>query len=153
MLFKDKINFKLPGGGGFAAHQDMQAGWQRYAPYFLTALVAIDAADAANGGLEIAVNWRGGGLVGRDWTPLDETETAALDFQPVATAPGDAVFFDCFVPHRSGPNLSARPRRVLYVTYNRLADGDQRARYYADKRRDFPPDVAREPGKTYVFRV
>ena len=68
-------------------------------------------------------------------------------------APGDAVFFDSFVPHRSGPNLSDEPRRVLYVTYNRLADGDHRAPYYADKRRSYPPDVEREPGKQYVYRV
>ena len=27
VLFKDKINFKFPGGDGFKAHQDMQAGW------------------------------------------------------------------------------------------------------------------------------
>jgi len=27
VLFKDKINFKLPGGDGFKEHQDVQAGW------------------------------------------------------------------------------------------------------------------------------
>ena len=27
VLFKDKINFKLPGGDGFKPHQDQQAGW------------------------------------------------------------------------------------------------------------------------------
>ncbi len=27
MLFKDKINFKLPGGDGFKPHQDQQTGW------------------------------------------------------------------------------------------------------------------------------
>jgi hypothetical protein len=27
VLFKDKINLKLPGGDGFKAHQDAQAGW------------------------------------------------------------------------------------------------------------------------------
>src|SRR5438105_10132691 len=26
-LFKEKINLKLPGGGGFEPHQDQQAGW------------------------------------------------------------------------------------------------------------------------------
>ena len=31
VLFKDKINYKMPGGQGFRAHQDVQAGWDRYA--------------------------------------------------------------------------------------------------------------------------
>ena len=62
-------------------------------------------------------------------------------------------FFDSYTPHRSGPNLTDKPRRVLYVTYNRLSEGEHRATYYADKRRSYPPDCEREPGKTYVFRV
>jgi len=59
--------------------------------------------------------------------------------RPVQTDPGDVIFFDSFVPHASGPNRTAAPRRVLYVTYSRACDGDHRARYFADKRRDFPP--------------
>ena len=44
LLFKDKINFKMPGGDGFKAHQDVQAGWDTYASYYVTVLVGIDAA-------------------------------------------------------------------------------------------------------------
>jgi hypothetical protein len=153
VLFKDKINLKLPGGGGFAPHQDQQAGWSVYAPLFVTALVAVDGATEANGCLELAAGHHTRGLLGREWAPLSEEELRGVDFVPCPTAPGDAVFFDSFVPHRSGPNLSDEPRRVLYVTYNRLADGDHRVRYYADKRRSYPPDVEREPGKQYVYRV
>ena len=29
----------------------------------------------------------------------------------------------------------------------------QRERYFEDKHRSFPPDIEREAGKTYVFRV
>ena len=36
VLFKDKINFKTPGSGGFESHQDVQAGWDRYAPLHIT---------------------------------------------------------------------------------------------------------------------
>ena len=42
---------------------------------------------------------------------------------------------------------------MLYVTYNRLTEGDHRERYFAEKRQNFPPDIEREPGKNYVFRV
>ncbi|MCI0582866.1 MAG: phytanoyl-CoA dioxygenase family protein [Chloroflexi bacterium] len=153
VLFKDKINFKLAGGDGFKPHQDQQAGWSVYAPLFVTALVAIDEATEANGCLELAAGHHTRGLIGPEWAPLAEAALQGVDFVPYPTAPGDTVFFDSFVPHRSGPNLSDEARRVLYVTYNRLADGDHRARYYADKRRNYPPDVEREPGKQYVYRV
>jgi len=42
---------------------------------------------------------------------------------------------------------------VLYLTYNRLGDGDHRAAYYRDKHASFPPDIDRVPGREYVFRV
>ena len=44
ILFKEKINFKLPGGDGFKPHQDQQAGWWNYAELFITALLSIDEA-------------------------------------------------------------------------------------------------------------
>ncbi|HWC02841.1 MAG TPA: phytanoyl-CoA dioxygenase family protein [Methylomirabilota bacterium] len=153
VLFKDKINFKLAGGDGFKPHQDQQAGWSVYASLFVTALVAIDEATEANGCLELAAGHHTRGLIGSEWAPLSERDLRGVEFVPCPTRPGDAVFFDSFVPHRSGPNLSDEPRRVLYVTYNRLGEGDHRAQYYADKRKSYPPDVEREPGKQYVYRV
>ena len=124
-----------------------------YAPLFVTALVAIDEATEANGCLELAAGHHTRGLIGREWAPLSDVDLRGVQFAPCPTAPGDTVYFDSYVPHRSGPNLSDEPRRVLYVTYNRLADGDHRARYYADKRKSYPPDVEREPGRQYVYRV
>ncbi|WP_333839698.1 phytanoyl-CoA dioxygenase family protein [Pelomicrobium sp.] len=153
VLFKDKINFKLPGGDGFTPHQDVQAGWDRYASLHITALVSIDAATRDNGCLELVAGRHREGLLGPHWAPLPQEVVETLDFVPCETAPGDVVFFDSYTPHRSAPNVSPRPRRVLYVTYNRLEEGDHRARYYADKRKSYPPDCEREPGKEYVFRV
>jgi ectoine hydroxylase-related dioxygenase (phytanoyl-CoA dioxygenase family) len=88
--------------------------------------------------------------MGEEWKPLEE---ARLSLQPVPTAPGDVSFFDSFVPHGSKPNLTATARRVLYLTFNLAAHGDQRARYYADKHAAFPPDIDRDPNQSYVFRV
>ncbi len=152
-LFKEKVNFKLPGGDGLKAHQDAQAGWNTYAANYITALVSIDPATVENGCLEVAAGWHGKGLVGDEWRPLEGAALAAMDFKPYPTAPGDALFFDAYAPHRSGPNLTGESRRVLYVTYNPAAEGDHRARYFADKRASFPPDIEREPGKVYVFKV
>lgn len=150
VLFKDKINFKMPGGSGFKAHQDQQAGWSVYAPLFITAMVTLDAATLQNGCLEIAAGRHREGLIGEQWVPLAEQ---GLDLEPVPTAPGDVIFFDSYVPHASKDNRTSQPRRILYLTYNLAAHGDQRARYFADKHAAFPPDVDRDRGKQYVFRV
>jgi 2-aminoethylphosphonate dioxygenase len=150
VLFKDKINLKMPGGGAFKAHQDQQAGWSVYAPLFVTAMVTLDAATLENGCLEIAPRHPGKGLIGAEWTPLDES---ALHLQAVPTLPGDVIFFDSFAPHASKPNFTAAPRRILYLTYNLASAGDQRDRYYRDKHAAFPPDIERQQGQAYVFRV
>ena len=77
-------------------------------------------------------------------------ERFALKF---ITRPGDAVFFDSFAPHRSMSNKTDQPRRVLYITFNKLSEGDHRVQYYADKRRSYPPDIERDPDKDYAFKV
>ena len=150
VLFKEKINFKLPGASGFKAHQDQQAGWTRYAPLFVTALVTIDPATIENGCLELAAGRHRGGLIGEEWNPLAED---GLDLVPVPTEPGDVMFFDSFVPHASKPNFTADPRRILYLTYNAAEYGDHRVQYFADKRAAFPPDIERTGTEAYVFRV
>ena len=149
-LFKEKINFKMPGAPGFKAHQDQQAGWARYAPLFVTAMVAIDAATVENGCLEIVPGRHREGLIGQEWTPLEE---AGLGLHAVPTAPGDVIFFDSFVPHASQANFTSAPRRILYLTYNLRAHGDHRAQYHAEKHAAFPPDIERAAGTDYVFRV
>jgi ectoine hydroxylase-related dioxygenase (phytanoyl-CoA dioxygenase family) len=153
VLFKDKINFKLPGGDGFKEHQDVQAGWDEFADLHVTAMVAIDETNEANGSLEMIPGLHRRGLLGRKWAPLTDEDTNHAAYQPVHCKPGDAVFFDSFAPHRSGSNRTNRARRVLYITYNRASAGDSRERYYTEKRRNYPPDVEREPGKDYRFKV
>ena len=150
VLFKDKINFKMPGGAGFKPHQDQQAGWSKYAPIFVTAMVTLDPVTLENGCLEMAAQRHREGLIGEEWVPLNEE---GLNLKAVPTDPGDVIFFDSFAPHASKPNLTAAPRRVLYLTYNLTAHGDHRTRYYADKYLAYPPDIERIKGKKYVFRV
>ncbi len=150
VLFKEKINLKLPGGSGFRAHQDQQAGWTRYAPLFLTAMVTLDPATVENGCLEIVSGRHKEGLIGEEWHPLEEDE---LNLVPVPTQPGDVIFFDSFAPHASKPNPTDQARRILYLTYNAVRYGDSRRQYFADKRAAFPPDVERVAGAEYVFKV
>ena len=149
-LFKEKINFKMPGAPGFKAHQDQQAGWEKFAPLFVTAMVSMDGATIENGCLEIVPGRHREGLIGPEWEPLAED---GLNLQPVPTHAGDVVFFDSFVPHASKPNFTDQPRRILYLTYNLASHGDHRAQYYAEKHASFPPDIERDGSTNYIFRV
>ena len=151
-LFKEKINFKMPGGDGFKPHQDSQAGWDTYTDFFISVLVSIDAATLENGCLELCRGHHQRGLF-NSWEPLSEADMEDMRFEPAPTAPGDVVFFDCYAPHQSSPNMSDTVRRIYYATYNRASDGDHMAQYYADKFKNFPPDIDRQAGKEYVFRV
>ena len=63
VLFKDKINFKLPGGDGFKEHQDVQAGWDDYGKLHITAMVAIDETNAENGSVEMIPGMHKQGLL------------------------------------------------------------------------------------------
>jgi len=153
ILFKEKINFKMPGGRGFEPHQDIQPGWDTYANYFISALITIDPSTVENGCLELAAGHHRCGLLGEKWKPLTPEQLRGVEFVKFPTAPGDVIFFDCFAPHQSAPNQTDLPRRNLYLTYNRKVGGDHRLRYYADKRQAFPPDFEREAGKEYRFKV
>jgi phosphonate degradation associated HDIG domain protein len=157
-LFKEKINFKLAGGAGFAPHQDAPAFTSFGQSLHITLMVSIDATTPENGCLEIAPHPgdRVALPTSADLTLAKEV-VDTLAWTPLPTSPGDFVFFDSFLPHRSGPNRTDRPRRALYVTYNKAADGNVRDAYYCEKRAVFPPDIERVPGKDYgdsgVFNV
>ena len=153
VLFKEKVNFQPAGGGGIAAHQDVQAGWLTYAKEFISVAVTIDESTLQNGCTEIDMNWRSGGLIGNLWEPLSEKELTQLKFEGVPTKLGDVIFFDGFVPHRAPKNGSNHQRRIMFVTYNAASQGDHREKYYADKRASYPPDNERDPNKEYRFRV
>ena len=152
-LFKEKINFKMPGGGGFKPHQDIQPGWDDYAKYFISALVTVDESTVKNGCLELASGHHERGLIGRKWEPLEGRELEGIEFKKYPMAPGDVAYFDCFVPHQSQENLTDKPRRNLYLTFNASSEGDHREKYFADKRKNYPPDHEREKGKEYAFKV
>jgi hypothetical protein len=153
VLFKDKINFKMPGGDGFREHQDVQAGWDEFADLHITAMIAVDETNEANGSLEMIAGMHRQGVLGSMWAPLTDDDTDHVEYTAVHCLPGDAVFFDSYAPHRSHPNRTDQARRVLYITYNKLSEGDSRDQYYRDKRQNYPPDIERDPDKDYSFKV
>ena len=152
VLFKEKINFKMSGGGGFEPHQDSQAGWEDYAQEFVNVMVCIDPATVQNGCLEVAAGHHQRGLL-RGMEPLTKEDMAGMEFRHHPTLPGDVLFFGAYTPHRSEPNLTRTTRRLYFATYNRASEGDHLEQYYADKHKNFPPDIEREANKEYVYKV
>jgi len=140
VLYKEKINYKLPGGAGYSPHQDAPA-YPMIARH-VSAMVAIDDADDGNGGLEVVSRCFAEILPVDDHGCLTAEVVARLEWRPVPLRAGQTLWFHSRTPHRSAANHSARPRRALYPTYNAAREGDLRAAYYEAKRAAFahPPD-------------
>ncbi len=135
VLFKEKINYKFPGGGGFAPHQDATA--YRFVDHHISCMVPLDPSTPESGCLHVAPGFQGGHMPTDERGRIEAGHAATLDWAPVPLQPGDLLFFDSYTPHYSDTNTTARPRRAMYLTYNAASRGDFRDRYYADKRAEF----------------
>ena len=134
VLFKDKLNFKAPGGGGFLLHQDATA----YAPdelanRHISVRLAVDESMENNGPLEIAPGRHREGILPHIDGVIGDAEQAFMAFEQVLVAPGEVVLFDSYLPHRSFANDSDSWRRSAYLTYNPESQGDLHAAYYEKK--------------------
>ena len=146
ILFKDKINFKRPNGGGFRPHQDVQARWDDFVKYSMSIMISADESTPENGCLEVASGQHKRGLIGEYNKPLEGEYLKAMNFEKIITKIGDCLFFDHFTPHQSKPNNSSKSRNNIYLSYNLLSEGDHRNEYLAAKRRGLPPDNERYEG-------
>ncbi|MBW7930415.1 MAG: phytanoyl-CoA dioxygenase family protein [Gammaproteobacteria bacterium] len=157
ILFKEKVNYKLPGCRADKLHQDQAAGWGSYADFFVTMAIVVDPNRRDNAALSFLANGKyERALMGPEWQPLTEADPPyepAEDYQLLEANPGDVIFFDCYVPHGSPPNSSDRQRRNIYLTFNRQSAGDLRQRYYHDKWAVYPPNRPGEARATASYRV
>ena len=115
-LFKEKINYKLPGGSGFEPHQDAPAFTSFDQRFHVTLLIAVDAQTRENGCLEFS-----------DPVPIYETlpqsEGGALEtelgnrlpWRAMELAAGAAVFFEL---HQT---IGEVPRRRLAIDIGHVA--------------------------------
>ena len=134
VLYKEKINYKLAGGAGYAPH-----GCPAY-PFVeshVSCMLAIDDATIDNGCLEV-VSGRHHEMLATDDDGCVPAELAeSFEWAAVEVLAGQTLWFHSRTPHRSGPNTSERARRALYPTYNSLAQGDLRTDYYREKAEQF----------------
>lgn len=134
VLFKDKLNFKGPGGGSFLAHQDATAySTGTLAKRHISVMVAVDESTPDNGPLEVATGKHLDGIFANAKGAMTPEAEASMEFVPVHVKPGDVVLFDSYLPHRSNANNSNGWRRLAYLTYNKLSEGDLHEAYYATK--------------------
>ncbi|CAN5509898.1 phytanoyl-CoA dioxygenase family protein [soil metagenome] len=151
VLYKEKVNYKLAGGAGYAPHQDAPA--YPFIAAHVSCMVAVDDSTLENGCLEVVDALHHAVL------PVDATgciDPALVDgyrWDPVEVPAGWTLWFHSRTPHRSGPNASAAPRRALYPTYNARSEGDLRADYYAEKLARFSAAGGRADGKVQVSLI
>ena len=144
VFFKEKINFKKAGGGGFNPHQDQISRWETYAKSFINVLICTDESTIENGCLEVSPGFHKMGLLGPVDKPIPQIWLEKMDFIPVTASLGDAIFFDGYTPHKSQENKSKNPRTNVYLTYNKLSEGNNRESYFSRKRKELPPDNERK---------
>jgi hypothetical protein len=141
VAFKDKLNYKQPGGAGYSTHQDQLAypGVDRV----VSILVAIDDCRVESGCL-----WLADGVT--ELLPVDdrgvvrEEVASALTWFPAELTAGDAVLIDGLAPHYSQANDSASPRRVFIASYAPTREHYDRARYYGERRELMQRDTKRD---------
>lgn len=115
------------------------------APY-ISILIGIDPATVENGCFEVAENWPVDNL---DILPMEspypdnpnfskiaQKYENEIDWKQLETSPGDVILFTERLPHRSKTNRSSKSRRILYGVYNPVSEGDNRQKYFDDKRKN-----------------
>lgn len=175
-LFKEKINYKLAGSGGFAPHIDAVAYTHIKDVKHLTILLSVDPSNMSNGGLEVvdashnmtvpidpATNcitndW----VASQKWTPVELEAGAYFLFllslwhESNVSIPicqhdkiGQLLIFTSYLAHRSEANRSSTDRKAVYATYNCASEGDNHKSYYEDRKIEWPATHMRKSNEQY----
>lgn len=121
----DQLNFKLPRVGTcFPYHQDesfLFGDALRRVQQFggVNLVIALDPADAENGGFEVLGRTHRGGLLDVKYDGSAMNHGLFDESRRVipTLAPGDALLFHPRLAHGSGPNLSDRRRRLITLWF------------------------------------
>ena len=126
-----KLSMKRPGSAGrWDWHQDY-AYWYFEGclyPDMLTATIAVDHTDEANGCLKLVAGSHKLGRIEHNKigmaSGVDPERLALIEQRHRVVScvmePGDVVFFHGNTLHASGPNVSDRPRTLLHMSYNAI---------------------------------
>lgn len=156
-LFKEKINYKVAKAGGYDPHIDASSYEHIKSlkdKIHTTLLIAVERATVENGCLEVVpgshVDGRtnpiptvGGKTITDEWTKAHEWKAIPLE-------PGQALIFDSYLAHRSGPNHTDSGRACLYATYSTQREGENvHTEYYEHRSKYWPATANRDPEHDY----
>jgi len=155
-LFKDKLNFKYPGGSGFSPHIDghflwrnknnnFKKGWKIYSKNFLSIVTPLERTDKNNGCIYISKKNNTFNL-GNNFdqilkkivlhTPnIKKKYLTKFKFYPIIMSEGDICIFNWKCAHMSKKNTSKKSRMIFYTTYCKYSKKNKniRNKYYIDK--------------------
>ena len=156
VLFKDKLNFKYPGGKGYVPHVDghfywrdkynkAKRGWSIYSNSFTNVVIPLERTDKNNGCLYLSSK-KDLKKLGNSWsevtkkldkfTPnIKKKYLKKFKFFPAVLEAGDILIFDWHCAHKSSNNNSKRSRMIFYATYcsQDKKIKNVRKKYYNDK--------------------
>lgn len=154
-LFKDKLNFKYPGGIGYLPHIDghffwkdknnkIQNGWKKYADDFVNLVIPLEKSDKKNGCLYLAQKKNIKNL-GNSFKKITKkmsmgtpniklSDKKKFNYTAAELEKGDICLFDWKCAHFSKNNNSNRSRMIFYATYyKKNGKKNIRNNYYLDK--------------------
>ena len=154
-IFKDKLNFKYPGGKGYLPHIDghflwrdkndkMQDGWKKYADDFVNLVIPLEKTDKKNGCLYLA-NKKYIKYLGNSFNEVSKklsigtpnikfNDKKKFKYVPIELEKGDICLFDWKCAHFSKNNNSKKSRMIFYATYHERNERKNiRNNYYLDK--------------------
>ena len=154
-LFKDKLNFKYPGGQGYLPHIDghfiwrdrknkKQNGWKKYSDDFINLVIPLEKSNKKNGCIYVA-DISDTKKLGTSFnkitkkmilgTPnINQRDIKKFKFNSIELKEGDICLFDWKCAHFSKNNNSKNSRMIFYATYykkNKIKN--VRSKYYYDK--------------------
>ncbi len=155
ILFKDKLNFKFPGGKGYLPHIDghfywrdnnkkYQNGWKKYSSNFINLVLPLESSNIKNGCIYVA-NKNDTKKIGSTFssiankliinTPNIKTKDfKRFKFFPIELNVGDICLFNWKCAHYSENNYSNRSRMIFYATFcKKNKNKNLRVKYYYDK--------------------
>ena len=158
-LFKDKLNFKFPGGKGYLPHIDghfywkdknkkYQNGWKKYSSDFINLVLPLEKTNIANGCIYVS-NKKNTNRIGNSFSKITNRLTLntpnikkkdinKFKFHPIELKVGDICFFNWKCAHYSENNQSSKSRMIFYATYcKKNKNKDLRKLYYFDKQNSY----------------
>ena len=160
-LFKEKLNFKYPGGEGFKPHIDghflwrdkdnkIRNGWKEYSNDFLSIVIPLEKVSKKNGCLElssikntkkIGSNFKEITSNVNKFTPnVKKSLLKNFNWTPIEMDIGDILIFNWKCAHKSKKNYSKNSRMIFYATFykaNKIKN--VKKKYYLDKQNSLNP--------------